>query len=78
MMKVTKVSLMSGATNTMELDITEEQFRNYENGNGLIQDVFPNLTSSEREFLMTGVTDEEWNQMFGEEEEPIVAGQEVA
>jgi hypothetical protein len=62
----------------MELDITEEQFRNYENGNGLIQDVFPNLTSSEREFLMTGVTDEEWNQMFGEEEEPIVAGQEVA
>jgi len=31
--------------------------------------VFPNLNSSEREFLMTGVTDEEWNRVFGEQEE---------
>jgi hypothetical protein len=53
----------------MELDITAQQLWNYEMGLGLIQDVFPNLNSSEREFLMTGVTDEEWNRVFGEQEE---------
>ena len=78
MMKIAKQSQITGIVHTMELDITAEQLWNYENGYGLIQDVFPNLTSSEREFLMTGVTDDEWNQMFGEEEEPMVAGQEVA
>jgi len=68
-MKVTKQSQISGVIRTMELDITEQQMWNYEMGLGLIQDVFPNLNSSEREFLMTGVTDEEWNSVFGEQEE---------
>jgi len=68
-MKVTKQSQISGIVRTMELDITEQQMWNYEMGLGLIQDVFPNLNSSEREFLMTGVTDEEWNSVFGEQEE---------
>jgi len=68
-MKVTKQSQISGVVRTMELDITAQQLWNYEMGLGLIQDVFPNLNSSEREFLMTGVTDEEWNSVFGEQEE---------
>ena len=68
-MKVTKQSQISGVIRTMELDITAQQLWNYEMGLGLIQDVFPNLNSSEREFLKTGVTDEEWNRFFGEEEE---------
>jgi hypothetical protein len=68
-MKVTRQSQISGIVRTMELDITEQQMWNYEMGLGLIQDVFPNLNSSEREFLMTGVTDEEWNSVFGEQEE---------
>jgi hypothetical protein len=68
-MKVTKQSQISGVVRTRELDITEQQLWNYEMGLGLIQDVFPNLNSSEREFLKTGVTDEEWNRVFGEQEE---------
>jgi hypothetical protein len=31
--------------------------------------VFPNLTPSQREFVMTGITDEEWEEAFGGEEE---------
>ena len=68
-MKVTKQSQISGVVRTMELDITAQQLWNYEMGLGLIQDMFPNLNSSEREFLKTGVTDEEWNSVFGEQEE---------
>ena len=34
-----------------------------------IQDAFPMLNADEREFLMTGITPEEWDDLFGEEEE---------
>lgn len=37
----------------------DDLFR-YEMGMGLIQDVLPYLTPSEREFIMTGITEDEW------------------
>lgn len=30
----------------------------------LIQDAFPTLSSSDREFLLSGMTEEEWNAFF--------------
>jgi len=36
-------------------------------GGTLVQDAFPQLTPSEREFIVTGILDSEWNDMFGEE-----------
>lgn len=32
-----------------------------------IQDAFDNLSSDEREFLITGITPEEWKALFGED-----------
>ena len=32
-----------------------------------VQDAFPFLTADEREFLMTGITKEEWNKIMGDE-----------
>lgn len=58
-MKLTRTSPFSGKVNTMELDITPEQLERWRNGE-LIQRVFPHLTPSEREFIMTGITDDEW------------------
>lgn len=34
-----------------------------------IQDAFPNLNANEREFLMTGITSEEWGKIFNSENE---------
>lgn len=33
----------------------------------LVQDAFPFLTDDQREFIMTGLTPEDWDQLFGEE-----------
>jgi len=33
-----------------------------------VQDAFPMLSPEQREFLMTGMTPEEWDDLFGEEE----------
>lgn len=63
MLEVTKKSILSGKTNTMTLDITQEHLDKYEQVGGLlIQAVFPNLSAGEREFLISGITPEEWNK----------------
>ena len=70
MLEVTKKSIISGKTNTMELDISQEQLDRWESvDKQLIQVAFPNLSSSGREFLMTGITPTEWNDTFGDGDE---------
>lgn len=69
-MKVSKRSPLTGQTNTLDLDLTEEQFAELQSPNRrLIQDIVPHLTPAEREFLMTGYTAEDWAVMFPPEME---------
>lgn len=63
-MKITRTSPFTGKTNTMELNITPVQITQYAMGNTLIQDVFPDLTSDEREFIKTGITAEDWEKFL--------------
>ena len=47
MLEVTKKSIISGKTNTMELDISQEQLDRWEQiGDQLVQVAFPNLSNS--------------------------------
>jgi len=67
-MLVTNISQLSGKETTLELDITHEQLERFENrrANGeYVQTIFPHLTPAEREFLLTGITPIEWNDIFG-------------
>jgi hypothetical protein len=48
----------------MEIDVSDAQLEDWQNGT-LIQNVMPNLTADEREFLMTGITKESWEKAFG-------------
>jgi hypothetical protein len=63
-MQVTKQSRISGKISSMDLDITSEQFSRIESGIELIQNIVPHLSSEEREFLITGITPQEWNKLF--------------
>ena len=65
-MKITRVSTMSGVERTLEINVTEGQLARWKAGE-LIQVAMPQLTDDEREFIMTGITAEEWEDMFGEE-----------
>ena len=67
-MRVTRKSPFTQKVNFMDLDITAEQVVRWDKGE-LIQDVFPHLTPDEREFIQTGITPEDWNEMVGETEE---------
>ena len=68
MMLITKQSVMTGEKNTMLLPVTNEQIDRWQNGE-LIQNVFPHLSPSEREFLISGVTPEEWDVVNEDMEE---------
>jgi hypothetical protein len=67
-MKVVRTSMVSGKVREWDLDITEDQIIAYNNG-ALVQDAFPNLNADDREFLMTGITPDEWDSLWGSEEE---------
>ena len=58
-MIIERQSKVTGALHKRDIDITTEQLRRWKAGE-LIQDVCPHLTATEREFIMTGITEEEW------------------
>jgi hypothetical protein len=64
-MQIKRISPFTGKLNIMNLDVSLEQMIRWDRGE-LIQDVFPNLTADEREFIKTGITPEDWNEMVGE------------
>jgi hypothetical protein len=75
-MKITRKSPLTGITRTKEIDVTIEQILAWEEGE-LIQNAMPQLSADDREFVKTGITGEEWDQLFGgseeaEEEEELV------
>ena len=67
-MKITKTSMISGKTNSMEIDVSVDQYQSWIDGE-LIQVAMPHLSADEREFIKTGITPSEWEENFGEEEE---------
>jgi hypothetical protein len=58
---------MTGKVCTMDIPVTQEQLNLYAAG-ALLQNAFPNLTAGQREFIKTGITDKEWDTLFGEGE----------
>ncbi|TXG75964.1 hypothetical protein E6Q11_05775 [Candidatus Dojkabacteria bacterium] len=66
-MIVVRRSIVSDMVHEMDLPITQEQIAAWEAGT-LVQYAFPHLTASQREFIMTGITEQEWNDMFIDDE----------
>lgn len=67
-MLIERQSPYNQVINRLEIDITEEQLQEWKDG-ALIQDVMPDITEDEREFILTGMTAEDWLAIFGTEEQ---------
>ena len=55
----------------MDINVTQYEMIRIENRfhtKELIQNIVPNLSMDEREFLMTGITSDEWSSTFGDDE----------
>tara|TARA_R100000808_G_C2139455_1_gene147367 strand:- start:83 stop:304 length:222 start_codon:yes stop_codon:yes gene_type:complete len=64
MIEVTRTSILTGKINTISLPVTQKQLDLYENSKELIQNVMPNLTNAQREFVKTGITEQEWDKLI--------------
>ena len=62
-MLIAKTSSLTSRTHEMEIDVSDKQIALWMEG-ALIQDVMPNLSPDEREFIMTGITPDEWDEAF--------------
>ena len=65
MIEIERISPLTGNWNKMYVDISQEQIKEWNSPRRerLIQDIFPNLTEDEREFIMTGYTPADWKEM---------------
>ena len=75
-MRITRLSMISGIYHTREIPISESEFNSLMKGPAkwyvpgkTIQEAFPMLTPGEREFLLTGMTEQEWDELFYEDQE---------
>ena len=66
-MQITKKSIFTGTERTLEINITQDQFDAWKNGM-LIQDAMPNISAEEREFIMTGTTKGEWDEVMSDDD----------
>lgn len=65
-MLITKTSSLTGAEHTMDIDVTLEQLWRIDNRMDVVQRIVPHLPPAEREFLLTGITNEEWELAFAD------------
>ena len=64
MILLERKSPKTGKVNSMILDTTKEALDSYYAGEGLIQVIFPQLNENEREFIKSGYTAEDWDEIF--------------
>lgn len=64
MTRVQNKSLFTGQLNEMDLPVTPDQLRRWQEGENVLV-VMPNLTHDQREFLTSGMTRAERRQRFG-------------
>ena len=67
-MKITRTSMTSGNINTMDIDVTFAQYQSWIDGENILV-AMPHLSADEREFIKTGITPTEWQELFGDDEE---------
>ena len=64
-MIIKRVSILDGVERAMDLPVTAKQLNDWASGT-VIQRAMPHLNSDEREFLMTGITPDQWDKEFSD------------
>lgn len=63
-MLIDKRSVITGVVNQMDLGVTYDELKRHQDGE-LAHNVWPLLLPSQREFLISGITPEEWLDVMG-------------
>ena len=71
-MKIKRKSVFSGVERTREVSIDTKHYAEYQAGYGALSDIAPYLSSEDREFILSGMTQQEWKNAFSQDIMKIV------
>jgi hypothetical protein len=63
-MQINRICPLTGKSNTLDLNVTHDQMMRFMEGEDLIQNIFPNLTPGEREFIKSGTLESTYDKIF--------------
>lgn len=66
-MQIRRTSIISGIERVKDIPVDPNDMMLYQLEMGNIQDLMPYLSDEDREFIMTGITMDEWQRAFSEE-----------
>lgn len=72
-MLIKRKSAITGIERTRDIPVNPDDLIAWEQGIGNIQDAMPYLNDNDREFILSGITPEEWDRAFSEQIEDIIA-----
>jgi hypothetical protein len=61
-MLIKRTSRITGLTHIREIPVTQEQLDLWRKDGVVIQNAMPNISPEDREFIISGITPEEWKQ----------------
>jgi hypothetical protein len=67
-MLIKRKSAITGQERVRDIPVNPDDFVAWSMGLGSIQHLMPYLSNDDREFILSGITGEEWNAAFLEEE----------
>jgi hypothetical protein len=67
-MQITRKSIASGIIRTREINVTQEELDRIAAGE-MVHKVLPHVPNSDREFLISGMTEEEWEDSLPDPDE---------
>jgi hypothetical protein len=65
-MQITRRCPFTGAINTLEINVLQEEIDDWSSGT-VAQRAMPSLTPDEREFIMTGIMPDVWEDTFNDD-----------
>lgn len=74
-MIIKRKSVISGIVRSLDIPVNPDDYAAWQAGHGSIQDVMPYLNDDDREFILSGITSDEWDSAFSEQLEDIITDQ---
>jgi hypothetical protein len=68
-MYIKRKSVISGIERTRSIPVNPDDYIAWQAGIGSVQDLMPYLNDDDREFILSGITPEEWDAAFADNEE---------
>jgi len=72
-MWIKRKSILTGVERTRNIPVNPDDMIAWQAGIGSIQDLMPYLNDSDREFILSGISDGEWDEAFSEQLQEEIA-----